>query len=49
MFERSNVEKADFTTAKNYFIDLDQNKVKGARFSLPEAANLLLKYEIEIK
>ena len=48
LFERSNIEKADFTTSRNYFIDLDKNKVKGARFSLPEASNLLLKYDIKI-
>ena len=48
LFDRSNIEKADFTSSKNYFIDLDKNKIKGARFSLPEAANLLLKYDIEI-
>jgi fluoroquinolone resistance protein len=49
IFDQANIEKADFSTSKNYFIDLDKNKVKGARFSLPEAVNLLLKYEIEIK
>lgn len=48
LFERSDIENADFTTARNYFIDLDKNKVKGAKFSLPEAANLLMKYKIKI-
>jgi fluoroquinolone resistance protein len=48
LFERSNIEKADFTTARNYFIDLDKNRVKGALFSLPEALNLLYKYDITI-
>jgi len=48
LFERSDMEKADFTTARNYYIDLDKNKIKGAKFSLPEAANLLRKYDIEI-
>jgi uncharacterized protein YjbI with pentapeptide repeats len=48
VFERCGLEKADFTSASGYFIDLDINKVKGARFSLPEAANLLLKYDIKL-
>ncbi len=48
LFERSDIENADFSTAENYFIDLNINKVKGAKFSLPEAANLLMKYNIKI-
>ena len=48
LFERCNLEKADFTTAVGYFLDLELNRVKGARFSLPEAANLLMKYDIKL-
>ncbi len=49
LFERCILEKTDFTSAQNYFIDLDKNKVKGACFSMPEVMNLLMKYEIKIK
>lgn len=48
LFERCNLEKADFSTSTGYFIDLDLNRVKGARFSLPEAANLLMKWDIKL-
>jgi fluoroquinolone resistance protein len=36
-----NLEKADFRTASGYVIDPSANKLKGARFSLPEAASFL--------
>lgn len=48
LFERCNLEKADFSTSTGYFLDLELNRVKGARFSLPEAANLLMKYDIKL-
>ena len=48
LFESCVLEKADFTSASGYFLDLDLNKVKGAKFSLPEAANLLMKYDIKL-
>lgn len=35
------MDKADFTSATGYSIDPSANKVKGARFSLPEAASFL--------
>lgn len=34
--------KADFRKATNYLIDPTENKVRGARFSLPEAQGLLV-------
>ena len=48
LFERCNLEKADFSTAAGYYLDLELNRVKGAKFSLPEAANLLAKYDIKL-
>jgi hypothetical protein len=43
-----NLEKADFSTAKNYTIDAENNKLKKAIFSLPEVIGLLSKYDIII-
>ncbi|MEP7288532.1 MAG: pentapeptide repeat-containing protein [Chloroflexota bacterium] len=40
-FSHTNLTEADFTNARNYAIDIAINTVKKARFSLPEAVNLL--------
>ncbi|MGZ3652709.1 MAG: pentapeptide repeat-containing protein [Bdellovibrionota bacterium] len=40
-FSRTNLTKADFRRALNYTIRPDDNKLKKARFSLPEATLLL--------
>jgi uncharacterized protein YjbI with pentapeptide repeats len=48
-FSHTNIEKADFRTAFNYSIDPEQNRLKKAHFSLPEAAGLLDKYDIVIE
>lgn len=42
------LEKADFSTAYNYSMDPEQNKVKKARFSATGVLGLLDKYDIEI-
>jgi fluoroquinolone resistance protein len=34
------LEKADFPTAYNYFIDKEKNRIKKAKFPLPEAMRL---------
>jgi uncharacterized protein YjbI with pentapeptide repeats len=47
-FSHTNIEKADFRTSVNYSIDPEQNRLKKARFSLPDVAGLLDKYDIEI-
>lgn len=47
-FEDCDLRKADFTKARNYLIDSTRNKLKSAKFSLPEAANLLRNLEIEL-
>lgn len=49
IFENTNLEKADLTKSTNYSINPEINKIKGAKFSLPELVGLLDKYEIEIK
>lgn len=40
-FQDTNLMKANFQGAFNYLIDPINNKVKGAKFSLPEATGLL--------
>jgi len=40
-FAHCDLSGADFTHAKNYFFSLETNRVKGARFTLPEAIELL--------
>lgn len=49
VFENSVLEKCDFRTAYNYSIDAEKNKIKKARFSLPEVIGLLHKYDIQIE
>ena len=39
---------ADFTDAINYFINPFDNTIRGAKFSMPDAMNLLNGFEIEI-
>jgi fluoroquinolone resistance protein len=40
-FLHTNLTEADFTHARNYAIDVSLNTTKQAKFSLPEAVNLL--------
>jgi uncharacterized protein YjbI with pentapeptide repeats len=47
-FESSILEKADFSTANNYSIDPERNKLKGAKFSREGVEGLLDKYDIRI-
>jgi hypothetical protein len=49
VFQQSVIEKVDFRTANNYGIDLELNKVKGAKFSTNGIAGLLHKYKIVIE
>lgn len=49
IFQRTNLEMADLRNAINYTIDPEQNRIKGAKFSLPEVIGLLDKYRILIE
>ncbi|MFT4537450.1 MAG: fluoroquinolone resistance protein [Saprospiraceae bacterium] len=49
IFEQTNLEKADFRNAVNYSIDPENNKLKGAKFSLPDVISLLAKYNLDIE
>jgi hypothetical protein len=47
-FDNTNLEKTNFTTAFNYSIDPDNNRIKKAKFSVPGVLGLLNKYDIVI-
>lgn len=47
-FTNCNLEKSNFQKAMNYNIDFSLNKVKKAKFSLPEATNLLKQFDIVV-
>lgn len=46
VFQDSVLEKADLTSAFNYIIDPERNKIKKAKFSINGLPGLLLKYDI---
>ena len=48
LFIHTNLTAADFSDAFNYNIDIRLNVVKKAKFSFPDAVNLLRHFEIEI-
>lgn len=48
IFKNTNLCEADFSTAMNYNIDVCQNNVTKAKFSLPEAVSLIYSLDIEI-
>lgn len=48
IFLSSDLSNADLRNARNYHIDPSQNKIKKARFSLPEAMALLYSMDIEL-
>lgn len=48
LFNKTNLTKANFTEALNYNIDIFYNDIKKAKFSMPEATNLLNCLDIEL-
>lgn len=48
-FDNTLLEKADLSTAYNYIIDPDRNRVKKARFSKDGLLGLLMKYNIVVR
>ena len=48
IFDATNLQQANFTTAENFRIDIEKNKVQGAAFSKENVVNLLEKYKIII-
>lgn len=47
-FEGTNLERADLTTAYNYVIDPELNRVRKAKFSMSGVVGLLQKYGIQV-
>ena len=45
----TNLSSADFSGAQNYQIDANENTIKKAIFSLPEALSLLSTFDIKIQ
>ncbi len=48
IFHNCDLSKADFSSATQYDIDPQTNKIKKAKFSLPEAVGLLRAFDIII-
>lgn len=48
IFHNSDLSKAEFSKATRYTIDPQTNKIKKAKFSLPEALGLLQAFDIMI-
>ena len=48
IFENTNLEKADFSTAFHFSIEPDLNNIKKAKFSIRNVSGLLNKYNIQI-
>lgn len=47
-FDHTNLERANFSTAINYSIDPENNRLRGAKFSLPAVVGLLNSFQIEL-
>jgi uncharacterized protein YjbI with pentapeptide repeats len=48
-FSDTNLQKADLRGARGYGIDARRNRLKGARFSLPDALGLLEALEVKVE
>ena len=48
LFSQTDLTKADLSRARNYSISPEENTLKRARFSLPEAMSLLYKLDIKL-
>lgn len=49
IFDNCDLREADFREAKNYLIDTNNNKIKGAKFSYPDVVGLLAPLGIKIE
>ncbi|MCK8481689.1 pentapeptide repeat-containing protein [Psychroserpens algicola] len=48
-FNNTNLQNADFRNSTNFIIDPENNKIKGAKFTLETVIGLLTKYNIKIE
>ena len=49
IFDNTDLQNADFRNSYNFTIDPENNKVKGAKFTLETVVGLLNKYNIKIE
>jgi uncharacterized protein YjbI with pentapeptide repeats len=49
VFVKTNLTSSDFYSSRNFVIDPEKNKIKGALFSKENIKGLLVKYQIKIK
>ena len=49
VFNQTNLEKADFSTAYNFSLDPENNRMKKAKFSASTLGGLLGKYDLQIE
>ena len=49
IFQNTDLSQASFVNARNYIIDVRSNKVKKAKFSMPEALGLLYGLDVVIE
>ncbi|HKR76326.1 MAG TPA: pentapeptide repeat-containing protein [Rhodanobacter sp.] len=49
LFRKTRLARANFAEARNYRIDVFDNDIKQAKFSLPEAVSLLYSLDIELE
>ena len=49
VFDRTNLENVNFSSAYNFSINPEENKLKGATFNKNNVVGLLSKYEIIIE
>lgn len=48
LFQDTDIRKADFTSAINYSIHPERNKIRGARFAYPGLLGLLDAFQIKV-
>jgi len=49
IFDNTNLQNADFRNSHNFTIDPENNRIKGAKFTLQSVIGLLTKYNIKIE
>jgi uncharacterized protein YjbI with pentapeptide repeats len=49
MFDRTNLEKADLSSARNFSLDPEKNRIRRAKFSAHGLVGLLEKYDLVVE
>lgn len=48
-FSNANLENADFRNAREYLFDIRKNKIRGAKFSVPDVLHLITALGVEVE